>query len=477
MRSQLAPRKRILIASAILFSCILSAVCQNKPTETKVCEECLRKDVSYLASDSLRGRGSATPDELTAAKYVAEAFKRLGLQAVQGNEYILPVTLERGKFTAPPQLRFVVNGKQTVWTHGKQILAPRLTAPEVKGKLFHAKADPSVAASVPEGSVVVISDEIPDADARKVLVPFLASHAALVIVRATGPFLHHWEQFAERSAELPTKIAGEPEEKYRVGLVAVKAADIASLAKAPEGTEISVGGPTAEDNQQTRNVVGILPGSDPSLKNEIVMFSAHMDHLGICAKSGDTICNGADDDASGTATVLELARIFSKGPRPKRSVVFTTYGSEELGLMGSRAFAAKPPFPLAKIVADIEFEQTGLPEAKVGGKEFWITGSQLSDLKKLLVLNGSHLADDPFPGNPFFRASDNYSLVAKGVVAHTISGAAEFPDYHQPGDEAGKLDYGFMARSIQQVLPGLEWLVNTDVKPKYEAGKNPAEQN
>jgi Zn-dependent M28 family amino/carboxypeptidase len=257
-------------------------------------------------------------------------------------------------------------------------------------------------------------------------------------------------------------------------VIAVKGNTITALAQAPDGTEVSIGGPTTDDSQQTRNVVGILRGTDPTLKTEYIMFSAHMDHLGICAKTGDTICNGADDDASGTATVLELARIFTSGPRPKRSVVFTTYGSEELGLLGSRGFAAKPPIPLADIAADIEFEQTGLPESKVGGKSFWMTGFQFSDLGSLLNQHGSQLADDPFPGSPFFRQSDNYSLAAKGVVAHTISGAAEFPDYHQPGDEVQKLNFAFMAKSIQSVLPGLEWLVNTDTRPKYLPGKNPA---
>jgi hypothetical protein len=257
-------------------------------------------------------------------------------------------------------------------------------------------------------------------------------------------------------------------------VIAVKGNTITALAQAPDGTEVSIGGPTTDDSQQTRNVVGILRGTDPTLKNEYIMFSAHMDHLGICAKTGDTICNGADDDASGTATVLELARIFTSGPRPKRSIVFTTYGSEELGLLGSRGFAAKPPIPLADIAADIEFEQTGLPESKVRGKSFWMTGFQFSDLGSLLTQHGSKLADDPFPGSPFFRQSDNYSLAAKGIVAHTISGAAEFPDYHQPGDEVQKLNFAFMAKSIQSVLPGLEWLVNTDTRPKYLPGKNPA---
>ncbi|HEX6880387.1 MAG TPA: M28 family peptidase [Terriglobales bacterium] len=476
MSSRLVPRKRILVAVALFVSSVLGLVGQDKAADSRICEKCLQKTVYYLADDLLQGRGSATADELTAARYIADIFKNLGLEPVEGNEYILPVTLRRKKFTSPPQMRFTVNGKQTVWTHGKQMIALTLTAPEIKGNLVHAKADGSAVANIPKGSVVVISD-VPELDAHRVLAPLLESDASVLIFSANGPFKYKWNGYARRRAELPWQIESEPPERHRVALIAVKAKDIAALVKAPDGTEITLGGPTKDDNRQTRNVIGVLPGSDPNLKSEVVMFSAHMDHLGHCAKTLDTICNGANDDASGTATVLELARIFSKGSRPKRTVVFTTYGSEEIGLLGSRAFAAEPPFPLTRIVADIEFEQTGLPEASGTEKQFWMTGSQLSDLKYLLQQNGSRLGDDPYPGNPFFSRSDNYSMASRGVVAHTLCGAAEYPDYHKPGDDANKLDYEFMATSIQQLLPGLEWLVNTDVKPRYGPGKNPAEQH
>jgi Zn-dependent M28 family amino/carboxypeptidase len=260
-----------------------------------------------------------------------------------------------------------------------------------------------------------------------------------------------------------------------MSIVVAKPEALAELLKVPEGTEVSLGGTLQPDPLHTRNVVAILRGSDPKLKDQFVMFSAHMDHLGVRGTTGDTIYNGADDDASGTATVLELARIFTKGKRPKRGVMFVTFGSEELGLLGSRALAANPPVPLDSIVAAIEFEQTGLPQEKMDG-QFWMTGSQLSDLRSELEKHGSAIADDPYPGNPFFRQSDNFSLAAKGVVAHTVSGAAEFPDYHKPGDEANKLNYDFMAKALQQALPGFEWLVNSDTRPIYFPGKNPAEK-
>lgn len=454
---------------------VLTMAAQAVPGKETVCKSCMEKDIRYLASDQLRGRGSATADELLAAKYIAAAFQKLGLEPAAGKDYIIPVKLMRKEFVTPPQLKFTVNGKETVWTHGKEMISPRLTAAEIKGKTVNLKANAASYANLPEGSIVVVTEPIPDGKTRQVLRSLLSSHASAVIIQASGPFIGYWDRYASQPATLPITVEGEESGGRRVALIVVRTGEMSTLEKLPAGTEITISGTTAEDDQETRNVVGVLRGSDPTLKAQYVMFSAHMDHLGICAKTGDTICNGADDDASGTATVLELARIFTSGPRPKRSVVFTAFGSEELGLLGSRGMAAKPPIPLSDVVADIEFEQTALPESKVGGKEFWMTGSQLSDLRSLLVQQGSQLADDPFPGSPYFRASDNYSLAEKGVVAHTMSGAAEFPDYHRPGDEAQKLNYNFLANSLQAVLPGLEWLANSDAKPKYEPGKNPGE--
>lgn len=451
-----------------------SAFSQQGPAASEVCKSCLRSEVEYLAGDSLRGRGSGTDDELTAAKHVASIFRNLGLEAV-GGEYVHAVTLERMNFIAPPQVKFKSNGKEITLTHGKEILANRLNAAEIKGKLFHAKADPSGAAEVPAGSVVLI--EIPEAAHKapqKIYAAFLASKASIVLINAMPDWVKDWDKYAVEEPSMPPSIPGEKPNR-RASLIALKPEPMALLLKAPDGTEITIGAPAKPDPLNTRNVVGLLRGSDPKLKDEYVMFSAHMDHLGVRGNGDDTIFNGADDDASGTSTVLELARIFSKGERPKRSVLFVTYGSEELGLLGSRAFAANPVVPLNSIVADIEFEQTGLPQEKMDS-HFWMTGSQLSDLRSELEKHGSVIGDDPYPGNPFFRASDNYSLASKGVVAHTVSGAAEFPDYHQPGDEARKLDYDFMSKALEQALPGFRWLVNSEAKPSYLPGKNPAEK-
>ena len=449
---------------------VFAAAQKNAKKAGTVCESCIRANVEFLASDSLRGRGSASDDELITAEWVASEFKKLGLEPLQGKPFILPVQLTQRPFEEPPTVRFTSDGKETVLTHGKEIALPRMTRAQVQGKAQHIKVADLNKTPVQPDSIVILDKALTFDEARQ----RLQGKPLAIVKPATDRLIQMWTQVMVHKAGLATLVNGQAADEDEFEVVNVRPEAMSALENVPDGTLLTIGGKTNEKNTPTRNVVGVLRGSDPKLKDEFIMFSAHMDHIGICAKEGDTICNGADDDGSGTATVLELARLFTAGKRPKRSVLFTTFGSEELGLLGSRGFANQPPLPLSSIVADIEFEQTGLPEEKIGGKGFWMTGSQLSDLRTLLSTHGSQLADDPFTGNPFFYQSDNFSLASKGVVAHTIGGAAEFPDYHRPGDSADKLDYKFMADSIESLWPGLEWLVNSDARPAYEKGKNPA---
>jgi len=174
----------------------------------------------------------------------------------------------------------------------------------------------------------------------------------------------------------------------------------------------------------TRNVLGILPGSDPELKNEIVMLSAHMDHLGTRPKNavtGDEIFNGADDDASGITAVLELARALAQGPRPKRTVIFALWGSEEEGGKGAEYFLAHPTFPLDHLTANLEFEMIGRSDPKVAAHTLWLTGFDRSTLGPELAKHGARLVADPHPQQHFFVRSDNYILAAKGIVAQKVS--------------------------------------------------------
>jgi Zn-dependent M28 family amino/carboxypeptidase len=205
-----------------------------------------------------------------------------------------------------------------------------------------------------------------------------------------------------------------------------------------------------------------------------------MDHLGVagadsqCRAAGDdAICNGADDDASGVTAVLELARVLGAGARPKRTVYFVAFGSEERGGYGAQYFLAHPPVALTQIVANLEFEMIGRPDPKVAAGTLWLTGYERSNLGAELARHGANLVADPHPEQNFFQRSDNYALARRGVVAHTVSSFGLHPEYHQPGDDLAHLDLVHMTRAINSMVAPVRWLVNADFKPVWAEGKKP----
>jgi hypothetical protein len=225
---------------------------------------------------------------------------------------------------------------------------------------------------------------------------------------------------------------------------------------------------------ETWNVVGILRGSDPVAGKQAILLTAHLDHLGIGPrKNGDRIYNGADDDASGTTAVIELARAFASGPHPARTVLFVLFGSEEIGGYGNRYFLDHPPVPLGQIVANLEFEMIGRRDPALPQDGLWLTGFHRSDLGSELVRHGAALAPDPHPTQNFFQRSDNYSLARRGIIAHTVSSFGLHADYHEPSDEISRIDFPHMTRAIASMVAPIEWLAQTTWRPQWLAHGRP----
>jgi hypothetical protein len=230
--------------------------------------------------------------------------------------------------------------------------------------------------------------------------------------------------------------------------------------------------PTTEAT--TTNVVGIIPGSDRKLAKETILLSAHLDHLGVReGMTGDNIFNGADDDASGVVAVLELAQALAKGKKPKRTVVFALFGSEEIGGWGARHFQQHPPAPIESFVANLEFEMIGRPDSAVAPHTLWLTGYERSDLGAQLAAHGARLVADPHPEQNFFRRSDNYVLALKGIIAHTVSSFGLHTDYHRPSDDLAHIDFAHMTDAIASMVEPVKWLVNTDFKPQWAKDGKP----
>ncbi|MBB5055680.1 hypothetical protein HDF16_000349 [Granulicella aggregans] len=456
-----------LLAVALLASVVDAGAQQG----WVVRPEWVRAHEEFLASDALAGRGSATRDEQIAAEYVASEFVAYGLKPAPGMSGMIQAV----DVVAPD-----LDGKATL-TAGDVSLAEgtdlRVLFPSgvgANGPLIRLAAADAPQANIPRGSIVLLTDLPPNTNGLRnsfflrgsgAAVVLFAENDALRAYLAKNPHPHQLMRLDQELGDttpLPATVA------------AVSATAMARLLAEKPGTvaTLTVHALLAKP-RKTYNAIGYLVGSDPAAGT--ILLSAHLDHLGTVSTpaNGDAIYNGANDDASGTTAVLELAHALAAGPQPRRSVLFVCYGSEEAGELGSEFFGKHPPIPLSQLVTNIEFEMIGSQDPKMPKGTLLFTGWERSNLGPALKEHGALVGPDPYPEQHFFQRSDNYQLALQGVVAHTAAGWGTPPTYHQANDDLAHLDLGFMTGAIQSLVEPMRWLATSDFKPSWNAGGQP----
>lgn len=440
--------------------------------------EWVRSHEEFLASDALQGRGSGTRDEWIAATYIGSELREFGVEpAGEDGSYVQRVELEQDVLTAPPVLKATGNGAETVFQFGKDFRIFRLTGKSFSGPLQRINLENQAALPEIKKGAIILATLPADPTARRAAfrqtLQFIRSGAAAVLIPEPA-------MTSAPSSELPKlspRLKGIPStEDMELNVLSVTEDASSKLSSLPEGSTINfVASTKPAEPQFTYDAMGILRGSDPALKSQAILLTAHLDHLGVGkAVNGDSIYNGADDDASGVTAVLELARALAAGPKPKRTVLFALFGSEETGRgYGAVYFREKPPIPLLDIAANLEFEMIGRPDPKVQSNELWLTGWERSSLGPELASHGAKLVPDPHPEQDFFARSDNYALALKGVVAQTVSSFGLHSDYHRPSDDLAHIDFAHMTAAIQSLIEPVRWLANSDFKPQWKPGKQP----
>lgn len=461
----------------------------------------LRGDLSFLASDALEGRYTPSPGLDVAAEFIASQFRAAGLEPGGDKDYF-----QTAEMIARHMGR--AQSDMTVQAGGRTFKIPASAIAVIEG---------NQAASIGNASALVFDSPDPDllkgADlsGKAVVVPILdrrkipreklyaaytkmrafdaavaSSKAALQIV-VTGQ---------QTPAPPPLLIPADEALQARVPELAVSSAELQKWIEKPvagaEERSVSIDLSAPDDRRVTvKNVAALLRGSDLQLKNTCVLLTAHYDHIGTKATAGrmanpdakqdskDQIFNGANDDGSGTVSVIEIARALAKlNPHPKRSLVFVTFFGEELGELGSQFYGKHPIFPVAKTVADVNLEQVGRTDSAVGKQmnNASLTGYDYSDVTKFLEnagrQTGIKLYMDSSASDAYFTRSDNASLAEQGVPAHTLTVAFDYPDYHGVGDEWPKVDYANMARVDRMVALGLVEIANSARAPHWNA-QNP----
>ena len=440
------------------------------------CAECVRDNLTYLAGPALHGRGSGTADEHHAAEFIAGKLKQYGLlPAAEDGEYIQTVTIQSRKVIGSPTLSLdgSERGKQgaAIWTHGKGVAFLALPQPDTTGglqklDLNDARVTP---AAVKEGAAVALKLKpgTTVAQMKDVVAPFLRGKAAIVVVSATPELEGLLKTKGAQPSSSPKRI-GSAESAYSAVSVLASQKAFDQIWSAADGTTVQVQGEmTPWEKTRTWNVLARIPGERD---DEAILLSAHLDHLGIV---NGTTYPGADDDASGTVAVMELARVLAKEPKPRRTVVAALWGSEEAGLIGSRYFLQHPTFDLKSIVANLEFEMIARPDPKLKPDELWLTGWDRSDLGPQLVSHGAKLVADPHATESFFKRSDNYALAEEGIVAQTVSSYGLHKDYHQPTDTLSRVNWTHLDEAIASMIGPVKWLANSEFRPEWKGGEKP----
>ena len=367
-----------------------------------------------LASDDMRGRRAFTPDIDKAAAFIAAEFKSTGLTPLQGANNFLQ--------------EFVM-------------IRPKLV--EMKAKIDDADADAKNVIVVTSETELKITEQSgyniasikADANLSREAVAFMRSGRNMLVMVDDA----HAANFNRLTPGRRSMFKGKSNVVFILGKTA------------PAKFKIEVKNEITE--QKLSNVVGMIPGK--SKKDEFVIFSAHYDHIGVGKpEAGDSIYNGANDDAAGTTAVMMLAKYFAANPTNERTLIFAAFTAEEVGGFGSQYFSTQ--FDPLSVKAMFNIEMIGT-ESKWGRNSAYITGFEMSDMGTILQKNlegtGFNFNPDPYPTERLFYRSDNATLARLGVPAHTISTAKMDgePHYHKLTDHVETLDLDNMTMIIKSI--------------------------
>jgi Peptidase family M28/PA domain len=479
----------------------------------------------YIASDEMEGRDTPSRGLDSAAKFMATMLSRWGVKpAGDAGSYFQRMWVVR-KLTDSTGSMAEINGQKL--TYGEDFFADPNTAtanaPLVfggNGWLHKAKGVDAFAGIDVKGKIVVIyADGLPKGitfqdlqgkrgeDWADPTTYAKAKGAVGIISVATNTQQTNWERVKTQRERGGLNIENlrEPDKTPQIPVIVISQKTANKLFEGESGNPLtnpdlkafdftnknaSVKTAFKPDRVPTQNVVGMIEGSDPVLKNETIVISAHYDHEGVRPNTvgDDKIWNGADDDGSGTTAIFGIAEALGKSPRkPKRSIILLWVAGEEKGLLGSEYFVKFPTVPLDKIVANINIDMIGRsrkPDNTAatdkdlsGENEIYVIGSNMMSTKLGEVTHGVNKSylnlgynlkyDDPKDTNRFFFRSDHFNFAVNGIPAVFFFNGTHV-DYHGKDDEPEKIDYVRMEKITRTILLTAWTLADLKERPKVD---------
>jgi hypothetical protein len=467
---------------------------------SRIAAESLRGHLSFLASDLLEGRDTPSRGLDLAAEYIAAQFRRAGLEPI-GDDGYFQTAAWRQLVQGGDDFDLTLRQDDVAWPVALEHVSLRDAnraldlerVPVVKVDADGAGSPPASSLEPVKGKVALIEE------------PDMTAPRTPEVMRRRSDFYRLRERLVDGGAAIvltldrgsnrgsglgPGRLINpdtDPSSRARQGGSqrtprltlhdprSIKRLDALKTGLTPVTLSLHVAEP-GERAIKLRNVAGLLRGSDPKLSATYVLVTAHYDHLGSSpVLPGDQIYNGANDDGSGTVSVIELAAALgSVVPRPRRSLIFMAFFGEEHGMLGSRYYTRHPLVPLEAVVACVNLEQVGRTDSTEGAQveSASMTGIDYSSLGTTFESAGRRLGirvyKHPRYSDSYFRASDNISFAERGIPSTTICVAYQYPDYHGVGDHWQKIDFANMARVDRMVGLGILTLANDPQAPRWD---------
>ena len=451
-------KKVLLSLSVMAFFLSVQAQKTVKKIDESVKQSELEAHLYFYASDEMRGRNTGTIENQIAARYIAERFRSYGVTPAPGmDSYFQQVSLIKEVSPQKASLKiadkeFMLGDDMVFYTSnngtfsGEMIYVGYGLEEDLKGKDL-------------KGKIVIAKAGNGDPNAR--MTPYTIQKQEAVeaaggvgLVELYKPTRYPWRliryYFSGEKYRLDKGQDGEKSEFPSAWLNDTD--DLLAFFEENQG-QMATMTISGQDNKviQVPNVVGVIEGTDPELKDEYVMISAHLDHVGVSQVEGDSIWNGARDNGIGIANMLTAAEYLAENP-PKRSIAFLACNAEEKGLLGSRWYADNPVIPLEKTVFDLNTDTGGYNDTSV----VTVVGFNRTSVTPLFAKAAEAFnltaIDDPLPEENYYDRSDNVSFAAKGVPAVSYDpGYTEMNEeitkyYHQPEDEPHTLDYDYLTK-------------------------------
>lgn len=467
---------------------IMSLNAQKKPVEAVtelVTKGNAEAHLTFLASDEMRGRNTGSPELDIAANYIASNFKQWGIKPAPGTNEKYFQTVEFQKTAPPAVVDFVIEGQafklkeDIVQLGGGDVDASGAIVfvgygsredfekADVKGKIVVALCGTPTEPNIMKAIMT-------DAVSKNALTKEFGGIALVEINTIPGI---PWQALAgflgSPRTSLKKEVSGVPHFWMKTSEVAALTA--LKESKSAKGSLKATGSKIKYFNG--KNVAGVIEGTDPALKNEYIVISAHYDHVGVTKKPNqeDSIYNGARDNAIGTVGMMETARFFGKYPQ-KRSVLFLALTAEEAGLLGSSWYSDHPLIPLNQTVFNFNCDGAGYNDMSIATVIGLERTTAEPEIAKACEAFGLKATKDPVPEQNLFERSDNYNFAKKGVPAIDFAPGIKAFDaelnkyYHQPADEVSSLDFDYLVKYFRAYVYTNYLLANMPKTPVWKAG-------